>query len=544
MISTATEYDWTTGLEFIRFEKLNTKIAAPFATMLKSENGIQAVYFFGVVNKQGSQLLTQKRIVIIGSTALYQCSPEAEMNRCVPIKDIQEVIVTEDNWIGLRVPSQYDIMFQCLTTQDARNVQRTLSVLMRHHTNGSTELVVRHTPKSTQSTLKAALALGKPSSWTAPAPHPLKVISWDEISRRRAQGVVAQQTDDRIPFLEERILEYEDKLFEEQALMEQLDVEATKYREEAERKAGELEKVMLELQDVRQRLMVQEQLVVSLKQDVTTNQVDKGAQERQLGERDATIRVTREQLQHTRTECETVRRELFQTVDLLRAETLAKNNAEGVIQTLKHRVEELETSSAQLREEKSSWMVIRNELQLKLQRLTKYEGINLEEIQKTTSDLLEENGRLREELTTLEGAMRSNEARMFEMMAELKELYTFRESVEDREEQLRRREVRAATALRDAEGILFQKDQELKAASHRVQALAAERQLAVVLKRKLEEAEQKVKDLEILIQVSTKVWGENQMHYQSTIAQQAMEMETLTLKLKDVERYVDQYVKE
>eukprot|EP00759_Apiculatamorpha_spiralis_P014576 PhF_6_TR21171/c0_g1_i2/m.30509 len=108
MISTATEYDWTTGLEFIRFEKLNTKIAAPFATMLKSENGIQAVYFFGVVNKQGSQLLTQKRIVIIGSTALYQCSPEAEMNRCVPIKDIQEVIVTEDNWIGLRVPSQYN----------------------------------------------------------------------------------------------------------------------------------------------------------------------------------------------------------------------------------------------------------------------------------------------------------------------------------------------------------------------------------------------------------------------------------------------------
>ena len=106
MISSANEFDYATGLEFVRYDKLNQKTAAPFSTHLKSDSGVTACFFFGVVNKQGTGLMQQKRIIIIGSTALYQCGAEADINRCVPIREIAEVIVAPDNWIGLRIPAE------------------------------------------------------------------------------------------------------------------------------------------------------------------------------------------------------------------------------------------------------------------------------------------------------------------------------------------------------------------------------------------------------------------------------------------------------
>ena len=56
-----------------------------------------------------------KRTACLSPGALYT-SAEGELERCIPIQDIEELIITSDNWVAVRCSLQYDILSQPSST--------------------------------------------------------------------------------------------------------------------------------------------------------------------------------------------------------------------------------------------------------------------------------------------------------------------------------------------------------------------------------------------------------------------------------------------
>eukprot|EP01060_Flectonema_neradi_P030758 TRINITY_DN4531_c0_g2_i1.p1 TRINITY_DN4531_c0_g2~~TRINITY_DN4531_c0_g2_i1.p1 ORF type:complete len:349 (+),score=71.06 TRINITY_DN4531_c0_g2_i1:59-1105(+) len=56
-----------------------------------------------------------KRTSCLSPGALYT-SVEGELERCIPVRDFEELLISSDNWIAVRCPLQYDLLLQPTST--------------------------------------------------------------------------------------------------------------------------------------------------------------------------------------------------------------------------------------------------------------------------------------------------------------------------------------------------------------------------------------------------------------------------------------------
>ena len=93
-------------------------IRAKFTLALQRANS--RTYFVGVVRKHGAKYL-QDRVLSISERALYAVDPEGgTVRRVVKIAGIHEILTAPRGYIGLRIPSEYDLLFQATKGSDGR----------------------------------------------------------------------------------------------------------------------------------------------------------------------------------------------------------------------------------------------------------------------------------------------------------------------------------------------------------------------------------------------------------------------------------------
>eukprot|EP01059_Diplonema_ambulator_P002614 TRINITY_DN12240_c0_g1_i1.p1 TRINITY_DN12240_c0_g1~~TRINITY_DN12240_c0_g1_i1.p1 ORF type:complete len:1035 (+),score=256.64 TRINITY_DN12240_c0_g1_i1:243-3347(+) len=157
-----------TGLPYVSWNHLSTKVREPFAPLFKTENA-KVVYYFAVIMKISHLGLPQQRVVIITHDSLIQCMLNSDITRCVLISDIEDIIISHDNWFGVVIPKQCDMLFK-LSPQQVAYMRQVLAVLYKHLSGSDLKFnELRETAN-----IKGMLRLQKPPNFSVKPPTLLR----------------------------------------------------------------------------------------------------------------------------------------------------------------------------------------------------------------------------------------------------------------------------------------------------------------------------------------------------------------------------------
>lgn len=120
--------DPRTGLHFVEVPDV---MRPYFADALGS-----VLHFFAVVRKPSKMGELVKRILVISDQALYLCTPNGVVKRCVDVVDIDEILLDSSFGIGLRSHTDYDLTFQCTTSEHRREIVEILQRIYKYSSGG------------------------------------------------------------------------------------------------------------------------------------------------------------------------------------------------------------------------------------------------------------------------------------------------------------------------------------------------------------------------------------------------------------------------
>ena len=122
----------------------------------------------------------EPRVILISDTSLYQMSRDTRVNRCVPVAGIVEVLYTAAGLLGLRIPTEFDMLVRVA----AGDVTDIIQVLRALHPT----LVVEQLEYSVQpDSIEAALSTTRPPGW---APAKTSVVPLRYIGPRSDRSTV------------------------------------------------------------------------------------------------------------------------------------------------------------------------------------------------------------------------------------------------------------------------------------------------------------------------------------------------------------------
>eukprot|EP01064_Diplonema_japonicum_P027097 TRINITY_DN3887_c3_g1_i2.p1 TRINITY_DN3887_c3_g1~~TRINITY_DN3887_c3_g1_i2.p1 ORF type:complete len:751 (+),score=227.06 TRINITY_DN3887_c3_g1_i2:160-2412(+) len=171
-------------LSYVKSTQLSAETRKCLAAMLKNATGVPALLWAGIVNKVGRRVISQKRLLVISAVAVHQYS--TSLNRNINITEIEECL-TYGTWLGIKCPTQYDVLFSFADEKECETVAGILKILAAF-LNPKRELVVRALPPEEK--IKSHLQLAKPIGWTEmrimkiKIPTKMKVQSSHEAAER------------------------------------------------------------------------------------------------------------------------------------------------------------------------------------------------------------------------------------------------------------------------------------------------------------------------------------------------------------------------
>eukprot|EP00755_Sulcionema_specki_P026353 Sspe_Gene.85423::Locus_56193_Transcript_2_2_Confidence_0.800_Length_1174::g.85423::m.85423 len=122
--------DPQTGLALL-LEPPIASLKDKFRTLFVQHGGHAIIHYMQIVNKISSKGKRQPRVLFISRKVLYLTELNTAAKRCIPVADIQQVIVAR-NTIAFRVPRQYDVFLEISTgsqESDAAEMEYLINIL-------------------------------------------------------------------------------------------------------------------------------------------------------------------------------------------------------------------------------------------------------------------------------------------------------------------------------------------------------------------------------------------------------------------------------
>eukprot|EP01060_Flectonema_neradi_P014885 TRINITY_DN21569_c0_g1_i1.p1 TRINITY_DN21569_c0_g1~~TRINITY_DN21569_c0_g1_i1.p1 ORF type:complete len:903 (+),score=191.53 TRINITY_DN21569_c0_g1_i1:117-2825(+) len=162
------------GLDFVNISDLTPKQqkAVPNHRKVfinKDTNGsilYTLIYFFGIITKasHGRSLSQQKRLAVVGQQGLYILYINTAISRCIPLTDIEEIVLSPDCWVGINVSGAHDVAFKVETALEKKQLVSVLQTMCQH-ASGRPLHVQR--VNGTQTTVKSKMSLQKQPNWSS-----------------------------------------------------------------------------------------------------------------------------------------------------------------------------------------------------------------------------------------------------------------------------------------------------------------------------------------------------------------------------------------
>lgn len=122
------------------------------------------IHWFGAVDKYDRTWRPQPRIAILSDMNIYLCRPDGGITRCLPMKLIQELILSEQTAIGFRAgPPEYDMLLSVKNMQDREAMVHVVSRV--YWAQVGTEIVIRRLTGDSGEAMQQNLKLKKPDDW-------------------------------------------------------------------------------------------------------------------------------------------------------------------------------------------------------------------------------------------------------------------------------------------------------------------------------------------------------------------------------------------
>eukprot|EP01064_Diplonema_japonicum_P002650 TRINITY_DN11698_c0_g2_i2.p1 TRINITY_DN11698_c0_g2~~TRINITY_DN11698_c0_g2_i2.p1 ORF type:complete len:202 (+),score=45.01 TRINITY_DN11698_c0_g2_i2:97-702(+) len=117
-----------TGLEVLLYPE--PKYREKFGPLFNQPTGKALIHYMNPVNKISSKGKKQNRILLLSNNALYLTEVDSTVKRCVPVKDITQVVVAPaSGCIGFRISKEYDILLELNSQDPAKEVHYLLNIL-------------------------------------------------------------------------------------------------------------------------------------------------------------------------------------------------------------------------------------------------------------------------------------------------------------------------------------------------------------------------------------------------------------------------------
>eukprot|EP01012_Entosiphon_sulcatum_P013983 TRINITY_DN19130_c0_g1_i4.p1 TRINITY_DN19130_c0_g1~~TRINITY_DN19130_c0_g1_i4.p1 ORF type:complete len:740 (-),score=128.07 TRINITY_DN19130_c0_g1_i4:1619-3838(-) len=221
------EVDPRTGLKTVAVpERLKTAFK-------DLDNGV--LHYFEPVEKINKKGKPQDRVMVISHNVLYLCQDNGNVKRCIPIKNIGEVLVDKDNGtVALKVPTDYDCYFR---PKDPGQMDEIIDILQKcHHFLQEEPLKVNPNSLTTDS-IGTLLQLEKPKTGFDIQMHPVPVS--EDIQLWQIQRDALTSRDEKISGLTATLEDLQRKLaqfrknngeLEERAKLLDSDLENTRHK--------------------------------------------------------------------------------------------------------------------------------------------------------------------------------------------------------------------------------------------------------------------------------------------------------------------------
>eukprot|EP01065_Artemidia_motanka_P038742 TRINITY_DN4758_c0_g2_i2.p1 TRINITY_DN4758_c0_g2~~TRINITY_DN4758_c0_g2_i2.p1 ORF type:complete len:391 (+),score=23.03 TRINITY_DN4758_c0_g2_i2:54-1175(+) len=122
------------GLRCVEWDELPVRHRNAFRLLFLADGG-RVFHFFEVVQKAGRwSVSSTDRVVVVSHCALYVFLPNSDVRRCVPVVDVDELLVSSPDeggeiWVGVRVTKQYDLIFHLKSRERCKELEHVLCTL-------------------------------------------------------------------------------------------------------------------------------------------------------------------------------------------------------------------------------------------------------------------------------------------------------------------------------------------------------------------------------------------------------------------------------
>eukprot|EP00659_Diplonema_papillatum_P023383 gene23383-35824_t len=102
-----------------------------FGSMFSQPSGQSIIHYMHPVYKISSKGKRQSRMLLVSNKAIYLTQMDAFVKRCVPIRDVEQILLVPGSCcIGLRVPTQYDVLFEIAADSKSMNAPAEIHYLL------------------------------------------------------------------------------------------------------------------------------------------------------------------------------------------------------------------------------------------------------------------------------------------------------------------------------------------------------------------------------------------------------------------------------
>ncbi|KAJ9473686.1 hypothetical protein DIPPA_17158 [Diplonema papillatum] len=129
--------DRQTQLPFLNPGVLNVAVMASLRKYHAGSAGVPPIFFIARFSEL-SGMLPAEVTLLVTDAGLYRASKKCEITRSMPVEDIQELLQSDDQWLGIKGKKGSDLLVKALKgSKDARRLVEVLSAVYKAVCNGA-----------------------------------------------------------------------------------------------------------------------------------------------------------------------------------------------------------------------------------------------------------------------------------------------------------------------------------------------------------------------------------------------------------------------
>ena len=160
-------YDPVFDLPYLDPKGLGSRLQRNLKSLCTDDLGCPVLFYCGRCTQVTSSLFPSEVVLILTPTAVYKATKDGELKACLPIEDLEEVVLSDDYWCGLKASKHYDLLLKPVSPKESRDLTDALVRLHGATSAGQSNPLRVKRIKHKEKHIKTLLNVKKPKGYKA-----------------------------------------------------------------------------------------------------------------------------------------------------------------------------------------------------------------------------------------------------------------------------------------------------------------------------------------------------------------------------------------